>query len=481
MLIGRVEWTARSQSPVVFPSSVLLRGLLRDLGDSVVNPFCLRLCRVGIWSMLAGTRAMFVLFPLLMALAVLGGCQPDPPPAETSSAEPSPKMPAAAARMRTQADRMATRFLPIPRDITRPPDIVEIPLPDFPGRDAIWGATGRDDRGHVWLGVAAGGVPQPSAHLLEYIPQHNEVFDRGSVVEQLKRVRPLAADESQMKIHSKIHPADDGFLYFASMDETGEHSDGSSYPIWGGHLWRMKPFASEWEHLLSTKEALIAVGGSGRWDQFDTQTQKVRQRKVGSVGGHISRNFLVDLNGHAYVPRVHRPQEDSTNSTPLVAELVEWDEQLEELQAVPIPGYEPTPDFESHGIVGWTFLADGDLLFTTSSGGLWRVHPKQGAAAEITLLGNFHPEGRSYPSALYSFAGTQYACGIVRNAQGAYQWVIYDLQWHSSRAVELNQTPFTRHGNMALYGSNTRDNEGNGYLVGRGDDGPVCFKIVFPK
>ena len=101
----------------------------------------------------------------------------------------------------------------------------------------------------------------------------------------------------------------------------------------------MKPFASEWEHLLKTKEALIAVGGGGRWVyalgyfghvlyQFDTQTKQVQSVRVGSVGGHISRNFLVDLNGHAYVPRI-RPRPTAENPKALAAELVEWDEQLQ--------------------------------------------------------------------------------------------------------------------------------------------------------
>jgi hypothetical protein len=275
------------------------------------------------------------------------------------------------------------------------------------------------------------------------------------------------------------------------MDETGEKGDGSAYPIWGGHLWRMKPFASEWEHLLSTKEALIAVAGSGRFVyalgyfkhvlyQFDTQTQEVEQVEVGSVGGHISRNFLVDLNGHAYVPRVREAPGTSDSQSALIAELVEWDENLNELQAVPLPGYEPTPDFESHGIVGWTFLEQGDLLFTTASGGLWRIHPTD-ALAEITFLGPFHPQGRSYPSALYSFAGSHYAAGLARRPQGGYEWVVYDLKERTSEALEINIPPAYRPSDLLLYGTDTRDQEGNGYLVGTADSDPVCFKIVFPK
>ena len=154
--------------------------------------------------------------------AGLMGCQNGAAPEETAAPQTPVKLPKPAAVKRSTEDRMATRFFPPPADMFQPPRIVEIPLPEFPGRDAIWGATGRDDRGHIWFGVAAGGVPQPSAHLFEYLPDLDEVFDRGGVLDQLRKVRPLAADESQMKIHSKIYPADDGYLYFASMDETGE-------------------------------------------------------------------------------------------------------------------------------------------------------------------------------------------------------------------------------------------------------------------
>src|SRR5687768_14722637 len=39
-----------------------------------------------------------------------------------------------------------------------------ISIPDFPGRWAVWGATGRDHRGHIWFGVSAQSMPNASAH-----------------------------------------------------------------------------------------------------------------------------------------------------------------------------------------------------------------------------------------------------------------------------------------------------------------------------
>ncbi len=79
-------------------------------------------------------------------------------------------------------------------------------LPDFPGAYAVWGATGRDPNGHIWIGVSASGVPIPSCHLLEYIPESDRVVDRGDAVTELERAGLLRPGEGQMKIHSKIIP-----------------------------------------------------------------------------------------------------------------------------------------------------------------------------------------------------------------------------------------------------------------------------------
>ena len=38
------------------------------------------------------------------------------------------------------------------------PDLNVIAIPPLPGASAIWGATGRDARGHIWFGVSASGV-----------------------------------------------------------------------------------------------------------------------------------------------------------------------------------------------------------------------------------------------------------------------------------------------------------------------------------
>ena len=60
-------------------------------------------------------------------------------------------------------------------------------------------------------------------------------------------------------------------------------------------------------------EALIAVAVGDRYVyalgyfghvlfQFDTMTRDVKRIPVGSLGGHVSRNFIADYRGHAFVP-----------------------------------------------------------------------------------------------------------------------------------------------------------------------------------
>src|SRR5438034_1329542 len=52
-------------------------------------------------------------------------------------------------------DLANTRFGPLPGDLHKPPQVAEIPLPKVLGLYAIWGSTGRDHRGHIWVGVSS--------------------------------------------------------------------------------------------------------------------------------------------------------------------------------------------------------------------------------------------------------------------------------------------------------------------------------------
>src|SRR5262249_53247569 len=139
------------------------------------------------------------------------------------------------------------------------PNVRILKPPDFRGEYAIWGATGADRSGHIFFGMTSNDQSGPgSAHLFEFDPSTDRFADRGNVIAELERLGLRRPNELQMKIHSRIVAAVDGYQYFSSMDETGEKEDGSRLPLWGGHLWRRGP-SGVWEHLAATPQALIAV------------------------------------------------------------------------------------------------------------------------------------------------------------------------------------------------------------------------------
>jgi hypothetical protein len=367
-----------------------------------------------------------------------------------------------------------------------------IPVPDFSGAEAIWGATGRDHRGHVWFGVSARGNRQPSARLFEYDPEQDAVQERGDVVGELRRAKLAPEGVGQSKIHSRIVQGEDGHLYFASMDEEGERTDGTRLPTWGSHLWRLWLPEGRWEHLLAAREGLIAAAASGRWvyalgyfnhvvHQFDTRTGKTRSTAVGAAGGHISRNCFCDAAGHVYVPRLSAPR-----GREMAASLVELDTDLLEVDEMPLAHYSRTPDDDSHGMTGFQPLADGSVAFLTDQGHLFRVVPRDGRPAQWDVLGWLHPRRRQYAASLFTSDGKSHLMGlVVRNApEGRVaEWVVFDLRTNTSVAAPV---PLPAVGGQPLedahlYGSVTRDNQGRCYLGGHysraGRSHPLLLQI----
>ncbi len=387
---------------------------------------------------------------------------------------------------RTVADRYGTVFAQHPVNPELVPQAYEIRVPDFAGADAIWGATGRDDRGHMWFGVSAANVETPSAHLFEYIPEVGRTIDRGNVVTELKRCGVYRHGEGQMIIQSKIIQSGDGYLYFASMDEEGETDDGGRLPCWGSHLWRLVPRNAKWEHLAAVPEGLIAVTGTGRWIyalglfdhvlyQYDTHLAELRSVRVGSVHGHVSRNLLSDLRGHVYVPRlrVHAGAESrGERSIPLQqigVTLVEFDSDLQEVAETPLKHYIDKNLRATHGIVGFTGLADESIVFTTSLGFLYRIIPGTEGPADVKPLGWFHPNGTAYSPSLFTFAGERYVTGVARRNGHAWEWVTHDLDTGlaTARPADFARENPPGRKSLLLYGSATRDRSGDFYIAGR--------------
>ena len=381
------------------------------------------------------------------------------------------------------------------------PQIEEVAVPPFSGAHAIWGATGRDSRGHIWFGVTAGNAPVPSAHLVEYDPDAGRAVDRGDVVDHLKQAGILRVGEQQAKIHSRIVQGPDECLYFASMDEEGEQSDGTRLPTWGSHLWRLTLATGRWEHLLAAPEALIAVGAGDRFVyalgyfghvlyQYDTKTRATKHVTVGSVGGHVSRNFIVDFRGHAYVPRL-RNEEAALGRRVVRVSLVEFDSELREVKETRLDpdhylyGANPT---DSHGMTGLQEMADRSWFFTTHVGFLFHIVPPSirdasvpnDAPADIVSVSWFHPSGRTYVASLFTSDGTNTLLGVshdilVERGVPGYQWLTCDVG-----ALACRVAPFESTGTAgsALYGSSTRDAHGDYYVVGTvGGDRPIVLRV----
>jgi hypothetical protein len=294
------------------------------------------------------------------------------------------------------------------------------------------------------------------------------------------------------------------------MDEEDEHGDGSRLPTWGGHLWRLQLSTYRWEHLLAAPEALIAVAGGDRFVyalgyfghvlyQYDTTTGAIRQVTVGSVDGHVSRNFIVDYRGHAFVPRL-RAEQSATGRRVIRASIVEFGQDLREIKETPlvydhyVHNDNPT---ESHGIVSVQEMADKSWFFNTHVGFLFHVVPPtispgsavDHAAADVTIVSWFHPDGRSYVASLFTPDGTATLLGLSRDnlvegSKGGLQWLTCDLASVSCRIAPFApKTPdATTVSRGSFYGSATRDVNGDHYVVGavpaeRGDTRPIVLRV----
>jgi hypothetical protein len=401
-----------------------------------------------------------------LALIALAGC------AGSSSVPPPVALPETDARspraVKPRFDAPTARNYVFTEPTTdRVPTIRPIALPPFHAAAAVWGSTGRDHRGRIYYGVSTDGDERLSAHLVEYDPATGHATDRGGAVENLRRLGLAKPGENQNKIHAKIWQAADGWLHFASMDEGGEAEDGSRPPTFGSHLWRVRPDGGDWEHLAEVREAVIASAVGGRFvyylgyfdhvlHQWDTAAgHRTGRVRVGSVGGHTTRNILADSRGHVYVPRV----------TANAVELVEFDETLREVATFPLVGYGTAPDSSSHGIVGFAALKDDGIAYVTDRGQLYRLAPRASGSA-VVELGSLHPDGECYCPTLVSVDGVTTVAGLGRRpGASAWEWLTFDLKSRrtTARAVELPAEGT----DVLVYGSATRDDGGRLYLGGR--------------
>ncbi len=371
---------------------------------------------------------------------------------------------AVASRMPSALAQPIATFSPLTRKIA---------LPDITGAQAIWGATGRDAAGSIWLGTSME-EKVTSGHVLQFDPVTQTVRARGNVVEEIAKFDPGKVSMSQQKLHSKFVMGADGFLYFASSDENGENESLRIPPTMGGMLWRIQPKTGKWERLHTTRDGLIAVCGGGRfifalgyWGhniyRFDTKTGLVRTKFMESQGSHVSRNFFADTRGHVFVPRV-RVGSDGKG----VGSLVELNAEFTEVASTPLTYYFGAEALnDNHGLIGAVNAPDGASYFLTHTGRLYKVAAAATGPSAITDLGWFHPSGARYTPGVFIADGGKKLVGVAQNGK-TFEWVTYDLGLKKSGAASLDVKGAK---GVLLYGSATMDDAGRAYLAGW-EDGP---------
>ncbi|MFC4700180.1 hypothetical protein ACFO4O_08440 [Glaciecola siphonariae] len=382
----------------------------------------------------------------------------------------SDKAPLEAVPVDTGSTVIDAKYIDIKDAHFKPPVFTEIELDIGVPAAAVWGATGRDNDGRIYFGLSTYKGIHDTAFLAQYDPATGISTAQSDTLTQLKRARLYVDGMSQNKLHSKFFMAEDGYLYFSSFDETGETS--TRNPIYGGNLWRKLPDDENWEHLLASDEALIAVNVHGRyvyalgyWDhvlyQYDTITQRSTKLSIGSVPGHISRNFLVNRKGHVFVPRVEQLANGESSTV-----LVEISPSMAISDLHPMNDYLNKGNFGSHGIVAYTNMKNGDAYFIAASGGLYHIVETATGGHELKYLGKFEGQyENSYIASLFSPDGESLLVGLGRNQEtDGYFWYIRELSTQVTVNYPVDTIPKK---DYLLYGSITTDDEGNMYIVGR--------------
>jgi hypothetical protein len=369
---------------------------------------------------------------------------------------------------KTGTAAIQNKIIPQPYVYTKPiaePQKFSLLSPSFDwptGSVAVWGSLGRDNNDTIYFGVSVDAARDSSASLISLDAKTDQWQNLGNAVANIKT--PMGI--SQNKIHTRIWHAADDYLYFASMDETGELDDGSVMPIYGSHIWRC-PVSDpkKWEHLKHVPEGIIAsaMGGDGIYFlgyyghvlyRVDIHTGKIINTRIGATGGHVSRNIIADQRGHVFVPRVRSGE----------AKLIELNRELDEVAATPLANYSITPNADSHGIVSFATLKNGVIYFTTDGGRLYRID--QGVVRDEGIV---HPQGLAYIPCMISPDGeTQlHMIGhLPPKGERQYEWFIYDIV--SKKITTAPITLPTPEGARVIlaYGSMTRDLKGRWYVGG---------------
>ncbi len=363
-------------------------------------------------------------------------------------------------------------------------------LTDAPGT-AILGAIGRDDTGNIYFGASTYRGYHDNAYVYQFNPKTKVVVAQSSVIEQLKRAHLYKEGMSQSTLHSKFYLADDGYLYFTSMDSFSSKIDLASLSKSASFLWRKKPNDINWEHVLSTREDLVSVQTDGRYVyvlgnpnhvlyQFDTLSRRIKRVAVGSVGTHTSRHFLVSPNGRIFVPKVQKLADNT-----IVTDLLEYDSNLNVVDTHPLRYYYDPKKYNGHGIVSYSHMKNNAIYFVTGQGALYKIEEIRDLKHEVTFTHFFDENntiGNFIPS-LFTLDGQDFLVGLGKEPSNSqHQWFIHEISTNTT--VKYNLPELDK--NLKLSGSVTRDNMGNMYVAGvdvndASQNKAVILQLSFPS
>ena len=376
----------------------------------------------------------------------------------------------------------------------------EIELPSD-GGNSIWGALGVTAESGVWVGIS--GSSSKGGQLLSLKAVDTAAHSHGSVVDQRDSDESTEALQYQGKIHSRIREADDGFVYFTSMDETNESWRDKQLPQYGGRLWRLRPAEQTWEQVMTTPEALIALETTGRyvyalgyWGhvlyQFDTSSGRTERLQIGSDCGHVSRNFLVDLREHVYVPKVvSKPGSTECRAEDMTVSLVEISSSMQVVAEHALPDYlsKSAPN-QSQGITAYAYRQDESIIFSTMNGDLYHLIAHGSQPALILPLGNMLPGTKSQVTNLVSLDGKSLLGAAVMlrgKQQKRLHWLVHDTSTTDTTTIPINlPADLEQFKAMLLYGSGIRDGQGHVYVGGRiqqqgGKIRPLLLRLSFVR
>ena len=432
-------------------------------------------------------RSLLIMF----VLSILLGCNN-----ATKESESEPVV-------RSIEQRFGTIFTKVKPAHFKPPQFEALKLEFNADAQVSWGATGKDDNGNIYLGMSAISDNLNNSYLYQFNPKTNTLTAQGDTISQMKHSGVYKIGAGQNKLHSKIYQADDGYLYFTTYDEEGESVSREKPPTHGAHLWRKLPEAASWEHLLATKEALIALNSDGRyiyalgyWGhvlyQFDTLSRRFNRSTVGSIKGHVSRNLLVAGNGHVFVPKTIA-RKDGNN----IAELIEFDNQLNIVATHALEHYFSESRYTDHGITAFTNIKKGHVYFATAAGALYKIERQTNNTNKVIFVRYFGDEldrvldkqpnqpfnQKPYVTGMFSIDGSDFLTALGKAQEDdKYSWYIYE----SSTDTMVSYTLENINKQYILYGSSTRDEKGNLYVVGLNSNEkklpkPAIFQLRYQK